>query len=128
MDARSRVAREDQDRAETEDRITEVKDALAETTVADREMAGGRRENDAVFTPELTKTSKDSKRERDRENKNKKKDFEKSGAGISRPNQGGRRNLSRIPKALQKPSSSAKTGREETRSKRNHTSGENDNP
>ena len=39
MDARSRVAREDQDRAETEDRITEVKDALAETTVADREMA-----------------------------------------------------------------------------------------
>ena len=97
------VAREDQDRAETEDRITEVKDALAETTVADREMAGGRRENDAVFTPELTKTSKDSKRERDRENKNKKKDFEKSGAGHNRPNQGGRRNLSRIPKALQKP-------------------------
>ena len=41
---------------------------------------GGRRDNDAVFTPELTKTSKDSKRERDRENKNKKKDFEKSGA------------------------------------------------
>ena len=39
MDARSRVAREDQDRAEMEDRITEVKDALAETTVADREMA-----------------------------------------------------------------------------------------
>ena len=37
MDARSRVAREDQDRAETEDRITEVKDALAETTVADRD-------------------------------------------------------------------------------------------
>ena len=34
---------------------------------------GGRRENDAVFTPELTKTSKDSKRERDRENKNKRK-------------------------------------------------------
>ena len=65
---------------------------------------GGRRDNDAVFTPELTKTSKDSKRERDRENKNKKKDFEKnSGAGHNRPNQGGRRNLSRIPKALQKP-------------------------
>ena len=37
--SRSRVAREDQDRAETEDRTTEVKDALAETTVADREMA-----------------------------------------------------------------------------------------
>ena len=64
---------------------------------------GGRRDNDAVFTPELTKTSKDSKRERDRENKNKKKDFEKSGAGHNRPNQGGKRNLSRIPKALQKP-------------------------
>ena len=65
---------------------------------------GGRRDNDAVFTPELTKTSKDSKRERDRENKNKKKDFEKnSGAGHNRPNQGGRRNLSRVPKALQKP-------------------------
>ena len=63
----------------------------------------GRRDNDAVFTPELTKTSKDSKRERDRENKNKKKDFEKSGAGHNRPNQGGKRNLSRIPKALQKP-------------------------
>ena len=39
MDARSRVAREDQDRVETEDRITEVKDALAEITVADREPA-----------------------------------------------------------------------------------------
>ena len=63
-----------------------------------------RRDNDAVFTPELTKTSKDSKRERDRENKNKKKEFDKnSGAGHNRPNQGGRRNLSRIPKALQKP-------------------------
>ena len=36
--------------------------------------------------------------------RNKKKDFEKnSGAGHNRPNQGGRRNLSRIPKALQKP-------------------------
>ena len=68
------------------------------------QRSSGRRDNDAVFTPELTKTSKDSKRERDRENKNKKKDFEKSsGAGHNRPNQGGRRNLSRIPKALQKP-------------------------
>ena len=52
--------------------------------------------SDAVFTPELTKTSKDSKRERDRENKNKKKEFEKG-------TQGGRRPNSRIPKALQKP-------------------------
>ena len=42
MDARSRVAREDQDRAEMEDRITEVKDVLVEiteTTVADRDPA-----------------------------------------------------------------------------------------
>ena len=39
-----------------------------------------------AFAPELTKTSKDSKRERDRENKNKKKDFDKtqSGGKISR--------------------------------------------
>ena len=65
---------------------------------------GGRRnDNDAVFTPELTKTSKDSKRERDRENKNKKKDFDKSQGGGHRPNQAGRRNMSRLPKALQKP-------------------------
>ena len=65
---------------------------------------GGRRnDNDAVFTSELTKTSKDSKRERDRENKNKKKDFDKSQGGGHRPNQGGRRNMSRLPKALQKP-------------------------
>jgi len=59
--------------------------------------------SDSAFTPELTKTSKDSKRERDRENKNKKKDFEKGGQGGRRPNQGGRRPNSRIPKALQKP-------------------------
>ena len=59
--------------------------------------------SDAVFTPELTKTSKDSKRERDRENKNKKKEFEKGTQGGRRPNQGGRRPNSRIPKALQKP-------------------------
>ena len=65
---------------------------------------GGRRnDGDAVFTPELTKTSKDSKRERARENKNKKKDFDKSQGGGHRPNQGGRRNMSRLPKALQKP-------------------------
>ena len=65
-----------------------------------RRSGGG---SDAIFTPELTKTSKDSKRERDRENKNKKKDFEKGGQGGRRPNQGGRRPNSRIPKALQKP-------------------------
>ena len=57
--------------------------------------------SDAVFTPELTKGTKDSKRERDRENKNKKKDFEKTGGG-HRPNQGGRGMVSRLPKALQK--------------------------
>ena len=65
-----------------------------------RRSGGG---SDAIFTPELTKTSKDSKRERDRENKNKKKDFEKGGQVGRRPNQGGRRPNSRIPKALQKP-------------------------
>ena len=70
------------------------------------QRSGGARRSggsDAIFTPELTKTSKDSKRERDRENKNKKKDFEKAGQGGRRPNQGGRRPNSRIPKALQKP-------------------------
>ena len=70
------------------------------------QRSGGARRSggsDAIFTPELTKTSKDSKRERDRENKNKKKDFEKGGQGGRRPNQGGRRPNSRIPKALQKP-------------------------
>ena len=65
--------------------------------------AGRRNDSDSVFTPELTKTSKDSKRERDRENKNKKKDFDKLSGGGHRPNQGGRRTLSRLPKALQKP-------------------------
>ena len=52
---------------------------------------GGRRDNDAVFTPELTKTSKDSKRERDRENKNKKKDFEKNSGGRSQQTEPGRK-------------------------------------
>ena len=67
---------------------------------ARRSSGGG---SDAIFTPELTKTSKDSKRERDRENKNKKKDFDKTTGGGHRPNQGGRNQMSRIPKALQKP-------------------------
>ena len=70
------------------------------------QRSGGARRSggsDAIFTPELTKTSKDSKRERDRENKNKKKEFEKGTQGGRRPNQGGRRPNSRIPKALQKP-------------------------
>ena len=57
----------------------------------------------AFFPDFLTKTSKDSKRERDRENKNKKKDFDKTSGGGHRPNQGGRNQMSRIPKALQKP-------------------------
>ena len=87
-----------------EDLITEAKDVLGNSNNRGGQRSSGRRDNDAVFTPELTKTSKDSKRERDRENKNKKKEFDKSsGAGHNRPNQGGRRNLSRIPKALQKP-------------------------
>ena len=70
------------------------------------QRSGGARRSggsDAIFTPELTKTSKDSKRERDRENKNKKKDFDKTSSGGHRPNQGGRNQMSRIPKALQKP-------------------------
>ena len=67
---------------------------------------GGRKSSssgDMAFAPELTKTSKDSKRERDRENKNKKKDFEKNQGGGRRPNQGGGRQNQRLPKALQKP-------------------------
>ena len=70
------------------------------------QRSGGARRSggsDAIFTPELTKTSKDSKCERDRENKNKKKDFDKTSGGGHRPNQGGRNQMSRIPKALQKP-------------------------
>lgn len=66
-----------------------------------RRNSGG--SGDALFTPELTKTSKDSKRERDRENKNKKKDFEKNNAdGHNRPNQGGHKQAPKLPKALQK--------------------------
>ncbi len=85
-----------------------MKDALADrTTRVDSAAARPQRRSgggsDAIFTPELTKTSKDSKRERDRENKNKKKEFEKGTQGGRRPNQGGRRPNSRIPKALQKP-------------------------
>lgn len=65
-----------------------------------RKPSGG---GDNVFAPELTKTSKDSKRERDRENKNKKKDFDKNNAGgHNRPNQSGHKQTSRLPKALQK--------------------------
>ncbi len=65
----------------------------------------GTRRNDSevVFTPELTKTSKDSKRERDREGKNKKKDFEKSANTGHRPNQNSRKSGVKLPKALQKP-------------------------
>ena len=75
---------------------------------------GGQRQNsrkndsDMAFAPELTKTSKDSKRERDRENKNKKKDFDKNQGGGRRPNQGGFKQNSRIPKALQKPTPAPK--------------------
>ena len=60
-------------------------------------------DNEAVFAPELTKTSKDSKRERDRENKNKKKDFDKTSNMGHRPNQNGRKTGVKLPKALQKP-------------------------
>ena len=67
-----------------------------------------RKNDDMAFAPELTKTSKDSKRERDRENKNKKKDFDKTQSGGRRPNQGGFNKNSRIPKALQKPAQQPK--------------------
>ena len=62
-----------------------------------------RNDNDVVFAPELTKTSKDSKRERDRENKNKKKDFEKNAGNGFKQNQSGKKSGMRLPKALQKP-------------------------
>ena len=55
---------------------------------------------DGGFTPELSKTTKDSKRERDRENKNKKKDFDKPASQGKRPNQN---QTKQSPKPLQKP-------------------------
>ncbi|MDO4647406.1 MAG: translation initiation factor IF-2, partial [Eubacteriales bacterium] len=70
---------------------------------AGQRPAGRRPSADASFAPELTKTSKDSKRERDRENKNKKKDFDKTSQGGRRPNQNNMRPGQRLPKALQKP-------------------------
>ena len=78
---------------------------------------GGRKSGssgDMAFAPELTKTSKDSKRERDRENKNKKKDFEKNQGGGRRPNQGGGRQNQRLPKALQKPTPQPKQEEKKT--------------
>lgn len=65
-------------------------------------------DNDMTFAQELTKTSKDSKRERDRENKNKKKDFDKNQGGGRRPNQSGFKQGARLPKALQKPTPAPK--------------------
>ena len=55
---------------------------------------------DGGFTPELSKTTKDSKRERDRENKNKKKDFDKPASQGKRPNQN---QTKQSPKPRQKP-------------------------
>ena len=55
---------------------------------------------DGGFTRELSKTTKDSKRERDRENKNKKKDFDKPASQGKRPNQN---QTKQSPKPLQKP-------------------------
>ena len=59
-----------------------------------------RQEQDSVFATEITKPSKEGKRERDNKKDNKKKEYEKNSR---RPNQGGRRPNSRLPKALQKP-------------------------
>ena len=64
---------------------------------------GAGRRNDAAFAPDLSKSGKDSRRDRDRDNKNKKKDFEKTGNGSRRPNQGGYGKGQNVPKALQKP-------------------------
>ena len=62
-------------------------------------------DTDAVFAAEMTKPSKEGKRERDNKKENKKKDYEK---GSRRPNQGGRRPNMRLPKALQKPAPAPK--------------------
>ena len=73
-----------------------------------------------AFAPELTKTSKDSKRERDRENKTKKKNFDKTQSGGRRPNQGGFNKNSRIPKALQKPAPQPKQEEKKPEVKESH--------
>ena len=65
--------------------------------------SGGRpvkRQEQDVFVAEMTKPSKEGKRDRDNKRDNKKKDYDKSSR---RPNQGGKRPNMRIPKALQKP-------------------------
>ena len=64
---------------------------------------GAGRRSEAAFAPDLSKSGKDSRRDRDRDNKNKKKDFEKTGNGSRRPNQGGYGKGQNVPKALQKP-------------------------
>ena len=68
---------------------------------------GARRSGaDAGFTPELSKNTKDSKRERDRENKNKKKEFDKTAETGRRPAQGTRQGQPQKP--LQKPQAAPK--------------------
>ena len=65
--------------------------------------SGGRpvkRQEQDVFVAEMTKPSKEGKRDRDNKRDNKKKDYDKSSR---RPNQGGKRPNMRLPKALQKP-------------------------
>ena len=70
---------------------------------------GGKRSGDTAFIQEMTKSSKDSKRERDRENKNKKKDFqENQQQNGRRPNQQGTgrpggKNAKSVSKPVQQP-------------------------
>ena len=65
---------------------------------------GAGRRDSSFASDNMTKSSKDSKRERDRENKNKKKDFDKNTNGSRKPNQGGYGGKNQnLPKALQKP-------------------------
>ena len=80
--------------------------------------------SDAVFTPELTKTSKDSKRERDRENKNKKKEFEKGTQGRTQTKSGRTQTEFQNPESTSETESTAEAGREETGDQGDHHSGE----
>ena len=105
------LAREDhraaRDVSEEKTEITVVKDALADRTTKGGQRSGGARRSgggsDAIFTPELTKTSKDSKRERDRENKNKKKDFDKTSVADTDQTRAAETRCPESRKALQKP-------------------------
>ena len=80
--------------------------------------------SDAVFTPELTKTSKDSKRERDRENKNKKKRIRERYPGRTQTKSGRTQTEFQNPESTSETESTAEAGREETGDQGDHHSGE----